>query len=258
MADNWSDLVMDPVSGDHFVQVYQDEAFLAEAVAQYVEVGLERDEAAVLISTPAHRDAFLAALASRGAPGREAIERGQLVWLDADRTLERFMQDGVPQWQPFHQSIGGAIAELRLRYPAVRAYGEMVDLLWQRGEREAAIRLEEFWNELASLQSFSLYCAYYLDNLDSGVYAGALQCVCKVHTHLIPARDYERFDRAVIEASEQVLDQPLAKMLFSVCSQRQPATRMPLGQATLLWLKANMPRTADRILSDVRARIGAA
>jgi len=37
MADNWSDLVMDPSSGDHFVQVYQDEAFLAEAVAQYVE-----------------------------------------------------------------------------------------------------------------------------------------------------------------------------------------------------------------------------
>jgi len=54
-----------------------------------------------------------------------------------------------------------------------------------------------------------------MDNLDSGVYGGALQCVCKVHTHLIPARDYERFNRAVIEASEQVLDQPLARMLFS-------------------------------------------
>jgi hypothetical protein len=29
---------------------------------------------------------------------------------------------------------------------------------------------------------------------------------------------------------------------------------MPQGQATLLWLKRNMPRTADKVLAEVRAR----
>ena len=72
------------------------------------------------------------------------------------------MKDGAPNWSLFHPCIGRTIAELRLQYPAVRAYGEMVDALWQRGEREAAMRLEDFWNELARLQTFSLLCAYYL------------------------------------------------------------------------------------------------
>jgi len=53
----------------------------------------------------------------------------------------------------------------------VRAYGEMVDVLWQRGERDAAIRLEEFWNDLARLQTFSLLCAYCIDHLDPQAYA---------------------------------------------------------------------------------------
>jgi hypothetical protein len=29
---------------------------------------------------------------------------------------------------------------------------------------------------------------------------------------------------------------------------------MPQGQATLLWLKRNMPRTADKVLAEVRRR----
>ena len=103
-----------------------------------------------------------------------------------EETLAKFMANGMPQWKAFHELIGGLIAELRLQYPAVRAYGEMVDVLWQRGEREAANRLEEYWNVLGRLQTFSLFCAYRIDPLDSQAYGGALECVCKTHTHLIP------------------------------------------------------------------------
>jgi MEDS: MEthanogen/methylotroph, DcmR Sensory domain len=143
---------------------------------------------------------------------------------------------------------------MRLDYPTVRAYGEMVDVLWQRGERDAAMRLEEFWNDLAKLQTFSLLCAYYIDNLDGAAYAGPLECVCKVHTHLIPAHDYSLFNAAVIEATKEVLEQPLAEMLLSLSEQHRPQTAMPQGQATLLWLQRNMPRTAAKVLAEVRAR----
>jgi hypothetical protein len=129
----------------------------------------------------------------------------------------------------------------------------MVDVLWRRGEREAAIRLEEYWNELGRLQTFSLFCAYYMDPLDSKTYGGALECVCKVHTHLIPVRDYTRFNQAVTEATKKVLDQPLAQILLSLSANQRPVTQMPPGQATLLWLKQNMPRTADKVLQEVRA-----
>lgn len=250
----WPELLQHPAAGDHFVQVYQDRSFLCEAVAEYIGTALRRGEGAILIARPEHVAAFKAQLANDGLSPDKAVRRGQLVVLDADETLQKFTPGGMPDWQTFHALIGGRIAEMRLRFPQVRAYGEMVDLLWQRGERDAAIRLEEFWNDLARLQTFSLLCAYRIDNLDPEAYAGPLECVCKVHTHLIPARDYASFNQAVIEASEKVLAVPLASMLLSLSASSRPATVMPEGQATLLWLKRNMPRTAEKVLAEVRAR----
>jgi hypothetical protein len=251
----WQELLKHPDCGDHFVQLYQDEAFLADAVAEYVGAGLREGEAAVLIATPQHVQIFQRALERRGLYPQAALRRGQLRLLDARDTLSRLMKDGSPDWQPFHELCGGVIAEMRLQYPRVRAYGEMVDLLWQDGMRDEAIKLEGFWHLLGKLQTFSLLCAYGIDNLDAAAYDRGLDCVCRAHTHLIPAPDYARFNRAVNDASKQVLDQPLAQMLISLSANHRPPTQMPLGQATLFWLKKNMPRTADKVLSQVRAEL---
>jgi hypothetical protein len=242
------ELITNPGKHDHFVQLYQDVGALASAVGDYVAEGLRRGEAAVIIATPRYRAAFVEKI---NAPA--AANSGQLRLLDAEETLAKFMASGMPQWKPFHELIGGLIAELRLQYPTVRAYGEMVDVLWQGGNREAAIRLEEYWNDLARLQTFSLFCAYRMDPLDSQLYGGPLESVCKVHSHLIPARDTPRFDAAVEAASRKVLDEPLAQMLLSLAANHQPLTRMPAGQATLFWLKQNMPRTAEKVLNELRA-----
>jgi hypothetical protein len=250
--NNWQDVLKAPAGGDHMVQVYQDREFLAAAVAEYVGTGLMQGEAAIIIARPEHVREFRNALWKR-LDVDAAIGRGQLVLLDAQATLSRFMRDGMPAWTPFHEAIGGAIAELRLSFPVVRAYGEMVDVLWQQGERDAAIRLEEFWNELAKLQTFSLFCAYYMDNLDDRAYGGALECVCKVHSHLIPARDYQRFDDTVAKAAEKVLDRPMMRMLLSMSSIEKPPAHMPLGQAMLFWMQKNMPATAKKVLAEVRS-----
>jgi MEDS: MEthanogen/methylotroph, DcmR Sensory domain len=230
------------------VHLYQEADFLVEAVVEFVGTGLKLGEGAVVIARPKHRRAFAAGLAARGVYPSPALRL-----LDASESLAQFIVDGRPQWNAFRRLCGGAIAELRLQYPTVRAYGEMVDVLWQEGNHRGAIALEGFWTELARLQPFSLLCAYRLDPLDGSVYGGALESVCKAHTHLIPARDYARFNQVVAEASKRILDQPLAQMLLSLSARHRPQTDMPLGQATLLWLKQNMPRTADRVLSEVRA-----
>jgi MEDS: MEthanogen/methylotroph, DcmR Sensory domain len=213
-------------------------------VTDYLGTGLERGEAAIVIATPEQRAKFSQKLAPK---------EGQVTLLDAEETLARFMTGGMPQWKPFHEIVGGAIAELRLHYPALRAYSGLVDVLWQKGEREAAIRLEEYWNELAKLHTFSLLCGYCMDNLDSEAYGGPLESVCKVHTHLIPARDYSRFNHAVDEAAKKILGGPLAQILLSLSANHRPATRMPHGQAALFWLRQNMPRTAEKVISEVRA-----
>jgi hypothetical protein len=252
---NWQDLLRHPDGGDHFVQLYQDTSFLGETVAEYVGAGLREGEAALLIAKRGHVQIFLAELEARGLYPQQAIRRGQLRLLDAEDVLSRFMNGGSCDWLAFHEVCGGVIAQMRLQYPRVRAYGEMVDLLWQDERHDEAIKLEGFWHQLGKLQTFSLLCAYRIDNLDSSAYGGALDGVCRAHTHLIPARDYARFNQAVDNASKEVLDQPLAQMLISLSANHRPPTHMPLGQATLFWLKKNMPRTADKVLMEVRSQL---
>jgi hypothetical protein len=248
---DWPELLRHPGAHDHMVQVYKDPAFLVDAVTQYIGAGLARGEAAIIIARPENRERFLRALEAEGAYPSPAVKL-----LDAQTTLARFLVDGMPEWTAFHATLGGTIAEMRLQYPAVRAYGEMVDILWQRGDKAAALRLEEFWNEIARLQTFSLLCAYAIDPLHGDTYAG-LESICRCHTHLIPARDYEELNAAVVEASCKVLDPRLAQMLLTLAASHRPHTAMPLGQAALLWLRQNMPRTADRVLGEVRAQLSA-
>lgn len=251
----WQDLLKHAAAGDHLVQLYQDEAFLAEAVGDYAAAGLRAGEAVLLVVTPEHRRLFLRRLDALGVYPDQAQRRGQLRVLDAAAALEGFMQEGRPRWRPFQQGLGGILAELRGQYPALRLYGEMVDVLWREGRREAATELEDLWNRLGAQHAFSLLCAYRMDNLDGAAYEGPLQCVCRSHTHLIPARDYSAFNHAVTQASKAVLDQPLAQMLLSLSASHRPPIQMPLGQATLIWLKKNMPRTADKVLLQVRALV---
>jgi hypothetical protein len=165
---------------EHFVQLYQDPDLLGEAVARYIGAGLERGEAAIIIATSAHRATFLESIPN----GEAAMREGKLNVLDAERTLARFMANGMPQWLPFREAIGGLIAELRLRHPTVRAYGEMVDVLWKAGQTLAATRLEILWNGLRRTHHFALLCGYAMANFYEDA---AIDEICGHHTHVMSA-----------------------------------------------------------------------
>src|SRR3954463_4474149 len=113
---NWPQVLQEPSSGDHFVQVYNDETFLLDAVAEYAGTGLRGGEGVVIIATPSHRAAFVQHLEGNGIAAEEALQRGQLLLLDAEETLALFTPGGMPEWQSFHALIGGVIAKLRLEY----------------------------------------------------------------------------------------------------------------------------------------------
>ena len=224
----------------HVVHVHRDRAFLVEAVIEYLQSGFERGEAGIVIARPELRHALVEHFGLRP----------DLHFLDAERTLERFMKDGMPDWHGFAAVAGGVIADVRLRNPAgVRAFGEMVDVLWQRGEQDAAIKLEEFWNELGRLQTFSLFCAYHMDSLED---TQGMERICRVHTHFIPARDHSRLDASILDATQDILAPEFAAVLPALAKAEENRTEMPLGHATLLWLARNMPRTAERVLERVR------
>jgi signal transduction histidine kinase len=185
-----------PAQPHHIVQFYEDESFLYENVSHFLAAGLEAGEPAVIIGTEPHRRALVQRLKLGAIDVEQAVVSGSLVLLDARATLARFMVGNMPDWYRFMAVIGGVIDKCREGHPhaRVRAYGEMVDLLWREGNRAAAIRLEEMWNDLGKSHSFSLLCGYVMGNFHSAGDGEEFRAVCGNHTHVIPAESYSRID----------------------------------------------------------------
>jgi PAS domain S-box-containing protein len=178
---------------DHVVQFYDDDDFLAASVATFVEVGLTNGQPVVIIATEEHREAFCRTLFRRGVEVDAACSSGQLILRDARDTLASFLVDGKPDWQRFQAQIG-ALLEKASRPGAgpIRAYGEMVDLLWKDGKPQDAILLEQFWNDLSRTHSFALLCAYGMGNFHKEADGPAFGKVCGLHSRSLPAESYPR------------------------------------------------------------------
>jgi len=174
----------------HSVKFYDDEASLGRTVAEFLAPGLLERLPAIVIATPDNRTRIARELGARGVNVRQLEQDGDLQMLDADEMLARFMVGSEPDPVRFHATVDQLIARAckdRLPCP-VRAYGEMVDVLWKRANAEGAIRLEMLWNQVATQAQFSLLCGYAVGNFYKEVNTGpTFQSVCEQHNHVIPA-----------------------------------------------------------------------
>jgi signal transduction histidine kinase len=187
-----------PGNDGHLVQYYEKEGFLYDRVADFMSDGLRGSDAAVLIATRAHRDGVESRLSRRGVDLSRLTAGGRYHALDAEDTLSRFMTDGSPDPRRFANTLGPVIRTARSGDRRVLAFGEMVMLLWAVGNRDAAIRVEELWNELARRETFALLCAYPIAQFDDAAYAKPFAEINAAHTWVIPAESY-----SVAEADER-------------------------------------------------------
>jgi hypothetical protein len=173
----------------HAVQFYKDDTSLARTVATFFVEGLRANQPAIMIATRAHTKAIMHELGAAGYDTDQLKRAGQLHTLDVDAVLSTFMVEDVPDTHLFRANVGRIIEELcEGRTPCpVRAYGEMVDQLWQAGNRDGAIRLEMLWNQLARAYDFSLLCGYSFGQFYKETRDPRYQDVVAQHTHVLPA-----------------------------------------------------------------------
>lgn len=250
----WTSFLEAAPAADHAVQVYDDLAELTASVGHYLGAGFRRGEPAVLIAARAHSDAFAAELEAHGWCVAELEAEGLLTRRDARQTLDAFMVGETPSAERFEQTVGGAIDEVASRFPAktIRAFGEMVDLLWREGNEAGAIALEELWNKLAETRRFALLCGYQLDIFDLNVQTSALPEIMRVHTHPRPAADTSRLAAAVDKALAEVLGPFEAGQIYLQVAEHVPRTQLPRAQAVLTWLSHQHTSTAQHVLDRVR------
>ena len=165
------------------------------------------------------------------------------------------MKNGKPDWERFAIVIGDAIAQVRPRngQSGLRAFGEMVGLLWNARQFDAAIRLEKYWNRLLSRSAFRLYCSYSMDVFDPELHNERMDDVLCAHSYLLPSQPNGKLNSAIWMALDEVLG-PKAHEFRNLGRTRRLATwmMMPEAESVVLWLIKNLPKQVRTIVERAR------
>jgi hypothetical protein len=146
---------------EHSVQIYDDDVTFFDALEGFIAGALRREEAAVVIATPSHRHILAKRLRAQGLDLDGAAAQDRYIAFDVTLVLAQFMRQGWPDEELFRTSINGILDRARGdEGRPVRAFGEMVAVLWAQGHSGATVRLEHLWHSLCREEAFSLFCAY--------------------------------------------------------------------------------------------------
>lgn len=171
----------------HEVHFYPSETSLVDVLTGFLSDGIRSGQPLVVITTPSRRRAVEARLVQLHPEYRS--REAESVWLDARDTLAGFMEGRMPSPELFHATLGNVFDRLMVSrsYLVVRAYGEMVDMLWKDGNPDGAIALEKLWNALANRYAFNLLCAYERAHFDDVDEKTGYHRVCAVHDRVWPS-----------------------------------------------------------------------
>ena len=180
----------------HAVQFYATDDGLFSSASAFLAEGLVAGEPAMIIASASHCAGLLQHLSARFIHVEHARRNGALLVLDADEMLARFMVGGLPDPERFDTNITRFIDQVMPGRPAsgLRAYGGMVDILWQQGHTDAAIRLEVLWNKLATRFGLALLCGY---AMGSACKPARLHDICSHHTHIFGPERASPFHKPV-------------------------------------------------------------
>ncbi|HTV09676.1 MAG TPA: MEDS domain-containing protein [Candidatus Aquilonibacter sp.] len=173
----------------HSVDFYANDAAFLDNLSDIIGSALKAGGVCLVIAAAPHRQGLAQRLRASGIDLSLAVRNNQYLLLDAEATLARFMVDGSPDRERFFTTFDPLLLDAKANLaPGVAspvAFGEMVALLWAEGNRDAALQLEQLWNELGRRHSFHLRCAYPRDGFSRGPDDAFFARICAEHNHVL-------------------------------------------------------------------------
>jgi CheY-like chemotaxis protein len=170
----------------HEVQFYSDDALLLDTFAGFIAVALKSGRAAIVVISELHRDGLLSRLKAQGLDVDAATQQGTYIQLDVNKTLSTFMVNDMPDSTRFFPVVGGLIEAAakaaRQQHHGVVACGECSPLLWAEGKADAAIRVEQLWDEVGKTFGVDLLCGYALSSFHGEQGEHVFQSICAEHS----------------------------------------------------------------------------
>jgi CheY-like chemotaxis protein len=170
----------------HEVLFYPDDAVFLDNCTRFVAAALDAGDVVAVVATESHRDSLFQRLKAKGLDVDAEIKRGRYISLDVAKTLSTFMVNDMPDWGRFFDVVGGLVSGAakagKGEHPRVAMWGECGPSLWAEGKVDAAIRLEQLLNQLATIYEFDLLCGYALSSFHGEEDEHVFQSICAEHS----------------------------------------------------------------------------
>jgi hypothetical protein len=177
----WRDIA----PGEHVLQIYDNKDAFIDTLASFVGTGINAGESVIVIACAEHKKQLEYKLRQHVLQLDTLKEDHRLTILDADETLEKLCRDGMPDEELFQKVISGQVNRARGKEGrTVRAFGEMVCLLSEKGNYAGTRKLEELWSRFCREEKISLYCAYPRSVFEEKG-EEHLRDICSCHTKII-------------------------------------------------------------------------
>ena len=170
----------------HEVLFYPDDAVFLDSCTRFIAAALDAGNVAAVVATESHRDSLFQRLKAEGLDVDAEIKHGRYISLDVAKTLSTFMVNDMPDWERFFEVVGGLVSGAakagKGEHSRVAMWGECGPLLWAEGKVDAAIRLEQLLNWLATIYEFDVLCAYALSSFHGEEHEHIFQSICTEHS----------------------------------------------------------------------------
>jgi hypothetical protein len=178
--DFWGEIA----PSEHVVQIYEDDKVFLDLLEGFVSGGIKAGDCVIVIATASHLASLEGRLKADGFNVFDLALRDQYIPLDAEETLSKFMIGNWPDPNLFRHLVSGLIHRAKRNKRPVRAFGEMVALLWSKGLNGATVQLEHLWNKFAETEAFALFCAYPKSGFTESA-TESIMHICGSHSKMI-------------------------------------------------------------------------
>lgn len=169
---------------EHVVQIYENDEVFLDLLNGYVAGGINAGDSVVVIATRSHLKLLNDRLVKAGIDISVVKANKQYLPLDAEDTLSKFMVNGWPDENLFNHVVSDLLIEAKGNGRQIRAFGEMVAILWAKGQVGATVRLEQLWNKFCENEAFCLFCAYPQSGFTQDA-AESVMHICGAHSKMV-------------------------------------------------------------------------
>jgi hypothetical protein len=169
---------------DHVVQIYENDKVFLDSLEGFIGSGILAGESVIIIATKDHLKSMNERLTNQGFDIDSLIANDRFIGLEAKEALSQFMVNDWPDEQLFFKMVTTVFKRAQKNSRKVRAFGEMVALLWQQGFNGATVQLENLWNQFHKKGAFPLFCAYPKTGFTQDMTA-SIRTICCEHSKII-------------------------------------------------------------------------